>query len=424
MSNPTELLNCPFCGNKPTMVEWTASAPEIRCDPCGIVMDGLRDEVIGAWNRRAQPEGEAPQAVAMAPVAYITKRGAVYAGTGRPENGDRPLFLSSAAFVLPEMQSEDGYATERNKGYSIGWNACREKVAEINLLPPAPAAQHADSGAPAALLKLCDQLDSMKRRLLHTPGTGQHHSYLIHEDVEAYVEQARTALAAQSQGAQAAQLRIGFANNDQGVHVSVMQQHADGSATVLHAGKVPCGDSFARFTLAAKAEAPAAQQAAAPGALLEILRDVHDTLASESDSDIDHFEDDDEEREGAPVQYAARKVMEVIDMLKGGAPGTPEAPQTAGARDVLAERLRQVEVEGWTPARDDEYVDGQLASAAVAYAQAYTPYLVPSSWPWAVEWFKPADDRRNLVKAGALIVAEIERLDRAAQLDGGQGEVR
>lgn len=73
-----------------------------------------------------------------------------------------------------------------------------------------------------------------------------------------------------------------------------------------------------------------AQRAAAPGALLEILRDVHDTLASESDSDIDHFENDDEEREGAPAQYAARKVMEVMDMLKAtplSASGTPEAPK-------------------------------------------------------------------------------------------------
>ena len=82
---------------------------------------------------------------------------------------------------------------------------------------------------------------------------------------------------------------------------------------------------------AVKAEdAPAVQQAAAPGALLAILRDVHDTLSSESDSDIDHFEDDEEEREGAPVQYAARKVMEVMDMLKATATsslGTQEAPK-------------------------------------------------------------------------------------------------
>jgi hypothetical protein len=35
-------------------------------------------------------------------------------------------------------------------------------------------------------------------------------------------------------------------------------------------------------------------------------------------------------------------------------------------------------------------------------------------WPWSVQWWKPKDRRRDLVRAGALIVAEIERLDRAA----------
>lgn len=78
----------------------------------------------------------------------------------------------------------------------------------------------------------------------------------------------------------------------------------------------------------------AAQQAVVPGKMLAILRDVHDTLSSESDSDIDHFEDDEEEREGAPVQYAARKVMEVMDMLRAAAssaPGTPEAPNGASS---------------------------------------------------------------------------------------------
>lgn len=78
----------------------------------------------------------------------------------------------------------------------------------------------------------------------------------------------------------------------------------------------------------------AAQQTAAPGTLLAILRDVHDTLSSETDSDIDHFEDDEEEREGAPVQYAARKVMEVVDMLKAAvstAPGLLDAPNGASS---------------------------------------------------------------------------------------------
>jgi len=36
-------------------------------------------------------------------------------------------------------------------------------------------------------------------------------------------------------------------------------------------------------------------------------------------------------------------------------------------------------------------------------------------WPikWMAAWFKPTDPRRDLVKAGALCIAEIERLDRA-----------
>lgn len=170
-------------------------------------------------------------------------------------------------------------------------------------------------------------------------------------------------------------------------------------------------------------EGPAAtQQAAAPGALLAILLDVHDTMASQSDSDIDHFEDDDEEREGAPAQYAARKVMEVMDMLKAAAPSapsTPEAPQTAAACDVLAERRRQVEKEGMTSAGDDGYQAAELPRAAAAYILNGANDEAPAIWPWAKSWWKPRDARANYVRAGALVLAEIERLDRAAQIDGG-----
>ncbi|WYX08184.1 hypothetical protein WJ978_19670 [Achromobacter xylosoxidans] len=42
---------------------------------------------------------------------------------------------------------------------------------------------------------------------------------------------------------------------------------------------------------------------------------------------------------------------------------------TAAARDVLAERQRQISVEGWEPERDDTYRHGELASAAASYAQ-------------------------------------------------------
>lgn len=115
---------------------------------------------------------------------------------------------------------------------------------------------------------------------------------------------------------------------------------------------------------------------------------------------------------------------------------TPELPPldgesrtvTAAATDVLAERQRQVSAEGWTPAHDDQHKNNDLAFAASCYAFhaaaaswdleddgiPYDSHPVPKQWPWDPSWWKPTDARRDLVKAGALILAEIERLDRAA----------
>lgn len=100
-----------------------------------------------------------------------------------------------------------------------------------------------------------------------------------------------------------------------------------------------------------------------------------------------------------------------------------EARLTDAARDVLAERRRQVEQEGWTPAHDDEHDMGEMAHAAAWYSvdQMIRSALDErglSFWPWAQEWWKPTTPRRDLVKAGALILAELERLDRAALLNG------
>jgi hypothetical protein len=98
--------------------------------------------------------------------------------------------------------------------------------------------------------------------------------------------------------------------------------------------------------------------------------------------------------------------------------------------DVLGERLRQVDGEGWTPEHDDEYVLGEMAGAAGAYAlwDKAGPRVrsrwdrenggIPNCWPWAPRWWKPKDRRSNLVRAGALILAEIERLDRAGAARG------
>jgi hypothetical protein len=130
----------------------------------------------------------------------------------------------------------------------------------------------------------------------------------------------------------------------------------------------------------------------------------------------------------------------ILSLSAASAPKEPTEPvpePTAAARDVLAERQRQISAEGWTPEHDDQHAGGEMAMAAACYAahssawQAINYTMKPGvpgvlsrllsaqefvsrMWPWDREWRKPKDERRNLVRAGALILAEIERLDRAA----------
>jgi hypothetical protein len=75
--------------------------------------------------------------------------------------------------------------------------------------------------------------------------------------------------------------------------------------------------------------------------------------------------------------------------------------------------------EGWSPGHDDEHYGCEMAIAAGCYAMhagdasmTTAKSDVPILWPWQQRWWKPTTARRNLVKAAALIVAEIERLDR------------
>ncbi|WP_250668059.1 hypothetical protein [Escherichia coli] len=93
-------------------------------------------------------------------------------------------------------------------------------------------------------------------------------------------------------------------------------------------------------------------------------------------------------------------------------------------QSVIAERQRHQSVEGWTPEHDDEHCNGELAMAAVCYINETGTVNrnggKPWGWPWDASWWKPNARRRNLVKAGALILAEIERIDRAAGI--GKGE--
>lgn len=90
-----------------------------------------------------------------------------------------------------------------------------------------------------------------------------------------------------------------------------------------------------------------------------------------------------------------------------------------GIELIKAERERQITEEGYSWRHDDEEVTHQLSDAAIVYAcPAPLRYEVERFWPWDKRSFKPdnthtIDGRiRELVKAGALIAAEIDRLTR------------
>lgn len=93
--------------------------------------------------------------------------------------------------------------------------------------------------------------------------------------------------------------------------------------------------------------------------------------------------------------------------------------------EIIGERVRQIDEEGFTPEHDDSLDAGELAGAGAAYALYVADKLhpqsqgdgfgqgdIPPGWCWEAGWFKPDDSRYSLIKAAALIVAEIERLDR------------
>lgn len=117
-------------------------------------------------------------------------------------------------------------------------------------------------------------------------------------------------------------------------------------------------------------------------------------------------------------------------------------PEQSPAMDLIrAERQRQIDIEGWTPDHDDQHDDGQLMRAAMCYymhgtgraAYRNTSSLVstdtcphcgnglrhrrinaslPMGWPWEPRWWKPQNTNRDLVRSGALLLAEKDRLAR------------
>lgn len=99
-------------------------------------------------------------------------------------------------------------------------------------------------------------------------------------------------------------------------------------------------------------------------------------------------------------------------------PGDLLAWGSQAVLDVAAERRRQIEAEGWQPDHDDEHTRGELVQAAADLCLDGTDFRVVDPdgdrmIGWGLTERHHSDRRRQLVIAGALILAEIERLDRA-----------
>lgn len=97
-----------------------------------------------------------------------------------------------------------------------------------------------------------------------------------------------------------------------------------------------------------------------------------------------------------------------------------------GVELIAEERARQISEEGWTSEHDDEHVNGELAEAAAVYADAsvhigegqnldilHDQIVDGEHWPFEPEWLRlTSDPIDSLIKAGALIAAEIDRRKR------------
>lgn len=110
------------------------------------------------------------------------------------------------------------------------------------------------------------------------------------------------------------------------------------------------------------------------------------------------------------LNIADQRVDELeAEVARSGAAASP------AAKAIITERGRQIAIEGHKPDRDDCYSFGELAMAAAAYAASAGGgrAVARKLFRWDDIHWKPSTPRRDLVKAGALILAEIERIDRA-----------
>lgn len=115
--------------------------------------------------------------------------------------------------------------------------------------------------------------------------------------------------------------------------------------------------------------------------------------------------------------YLLRRLFEALRLSR---------PLSPFMQAVIAERFRQIDVEGWSAEHDDNHRPGEIAIAGAAYL-LFAPWhllteeerehygflkLALQLWPWSHQWWKPQGFRRDLVRGCALAIAEGEKFDR------------
>lgn len=140
------------------------------------------------------------------------------------------------------------------------------------------------------------------------------------------------------------------------------------------------------------------------------IKDSIEVSSSETDTDAD----------GEEIAMLRGEIGRLNLLLNRHTEGVAGA--TKAGLDTLGERARQRRMEGYDDAHDDKHDDYALTSAAIAYlmdarlrgttGHGFTENP-PPDWPWDTNDWKTKGIRQELVVAAALIIAEVERLDRA-----------
>lgn len=152
-------------------------------------------------------------------------------------------------------------------------------------------------------------------------------------------------------------------------------------------------------------------------AVLEFASLLKANIEPLSQTTIDKLADQDE-----LITLLQQEIGRLNRMIVSHADGMENA--SIAALDILGERSRQRRLEGYDDYHDDQLDDWSLASSALAFIEDArlrsttggkgfddTP---PASWPSSKQAWKPKNVRQSLVVAAALLIAEVEKLDRAA----------